>query len=99
MLQNYKIHSSDYLQATSQTPYQHKQASCPSSGKKKTNKKTEKKKEDFTFSADDEPSWRGGLSGGSGRRWSVRTLFVSDELGSARTNYSGTWNRRNKMQI
>jgi hypothetical protein len=24
------------------------------------------KKEDFTFYADDEPSWRGGLSGGSG---------------------------------
>jgi hypothetical protein len=74
-----QIHASDYLQATSLTTYQHKHASCPSSSKKKQTRK-QRKKEDFTFSADDEPSWRGGL-------------------GSARTNYSGTWNPRNKMQI
>jgi hypothetical protein len=73
-------------------------ASCPSSGKKKQTRK-QRKKEDFTFSADDEPSWRGDLSVCSGRMWSVRTLFRSDELGSARTNYSGMWNPRNKMHL
>jgi hypothetical protein len=80
------IDASDYLQATSLTPYKHKHASCPSSGKKNKQENREKM-EDFTFSADDEPSWRGGLSGGSSRRWSVTILFGSDELGSTRTNY------------
>jgi hypothetical protein len=51
---------------------------------RKNKHENREKKEDFTFSADDEPSWRGGLSVCSGRRWSVRTLFGSDELGSAK---------------
>jgi hypothetical protein len=39
-----QIHASDYLQATSLTPYQHKQASCPSSSKKKQTRKQRKKR-------------------------------------------------------
>jgi hypothetical protein len=91
------INASDYLQATSLTPYQHKHASCPSSGKKKQTRKQRKKRR--ILPSHDEPSWRGGLSGDSGHRCYVKILFGSDGLGSARTNYSGTWNPRNKMQL
>jgi hypothetical protein len=63
------------------------------------NKQENRGKKRRILPSHDEPSWRGGLSGGSGHRCSVKILFGSDGLGSARTNYSGTWNPRNKMQL